>query len=87
MQTSDDFRGVTCNVAKFPWLHLSRTGNGVKIQQDGAKSHIEEDDEEWLQAVKEMGVNVKLHTQAAQPPDLNMNDLAFFRSVMLLKRR
>ena len=29
-------------VAKFPWAHLLRTGNSVKIQQDGAKSHIEE---------------------------------------------
>ena len=74
-------------VAKFPWSCLSRTGNSVKIQQDGAKSHTEDDDEEWLLAVEEMGVNVKLHTQPAQSPDLNINNLAFFRSVMLLKRR
>ena len=38
-------------------------------------------------AVEEIGVNVKLCTQAAQLPDLNINDLAFFRSVMLLKMR
>ena len=74
-------------VSKFPWSYLSRTGNSVHIQQDGAKSHIEDDDEEWLQAVEEMGVKVKLCTQAAQSLDLNINELAFFRSVMLLKRR
>ena len=73
-------------VAKFPWSYLSRQGQCVKIQQDGAKSHILDDDEEWLEAVETMGVNVKLYTQAAQSPDLNINDLAFFRSIMSLKR-
>lgn len=74
-------------IAKFPWTYLTRNGKSVKIQQDGAKSHIEDDDEEWLQAVEELGVNVKLYTQAAQSPDLNINDLAFFRSIMSLKKR
>ena len=71
-------------VAEFPWSHLSRTGNSVRIQQDGAKSHIEEDDKEWPQAVEEM--NVKLCTQTAQSPDLNINDLAFFTSLTSLKK-
>ena len=41
-------------------------------------------DEEWLDAVNQMGVKIKLYTQAAQSPDLNINDLAFFRSIMSL---
>jgi len=74
-------------INKFPWSYLTRAGKSVKIQQDGAKSHIEEDDELWLQAVEELGVNVELYTQAAQSPDLNINDLAFFRSIMSIYRR
>ena len=37
--------------------------------------------------MEEMGVNVKLCTHAAQSLDSNTNDLAFFRSIMSLKRR
>lgn len=75
-------------IAKFPWSYVQGVrGRSVKIQQDGAKSHIENNDEEWLEAVAELGVNVHLSTQAAQSPDLNINDLAFFRSIMSLKRR
>ena len=64
-----------------------RAGKSIKIQQDGAKSHIEDDDEEWLQAVEDCGVNIKLYTQAAQSLDLNINDLAFFRSIMSLYKK
>ena len=72
-------------LAKFPEAYLSR--KGVLIQQDGARSHIEPTDEEWLEAVENTGCKIKLVTQAAQSPDLNINDLAFFRSIMSLKRR
>ena len=72
-------------LAKCLQAYLTR--KGVLIQQDGARSHIEPTDEEWLEAVKMTGCKVKLVTQAAQSPDLNINDLAFFRSIMSLKRR
>ena len=62
-------------ITKFPWQYLTR--KTVFIQQDGAKSHIADDEEEWLEAVAECGVNIKLYTQPAQSPDLNINNLAF----------
>lgn len=59
---------------------------GVRIQQDGAKCHIHPDDEEWLAALQELapGNKITLYNQPAQSPDLNINDLAFFRSIQAL---
>lgn len=69
-------------LAHFPTAYLER--HGVIIQQDGAKSHIKDDDPQWLEAVRETGCKIKLQTQPAQSPDLNINDLAFFRSIQSL---
>ena len=69
---------------KFPAAYLDRRGRGVKIQQDGAKSHILETDEEWLEAVRQTRCNITLYTQPAQSPDTNLNDLAFFASIQNL---
>lgn len=69
-------------LAKFPTAYLER--HGVIVQQDGAKSHIDETDPEWLQAVAATGCNIILSKQPAQSPDLNVNDLAFFRSIQSL---
>ena len=72
-------------IAQFPWDYLTR--RTVCVQQDGARSHILDNDEEWLEAVELTGCNIKLYTQAAQSPDLNINDLAFFRSIQSLKKK
>lgn len=76
---------VPAIIEKFPMRYLK---NGVKIQQDGAKSHIRDDDEEWLEAMNTLWVDyrlkLKLYTQPAQSPDCNINDLAFFRSIQTL---
>jgi hypothetical protein len=71
-------------LSKFPTSYLER--KCVRIQQDGAKSHIEPDDEEWLEALEELAPenNITLFTQCAQSPDCNINDLAFFRSIQSL---
>ena len=71
-------------LAKFPVAYLER--KGVRIQQDGAKSHILPDDKEWLQALEELapGNKITLFNQPAQSPDTNINDLAFFRSIQSL---
>lgn len=71
-------------LAKFPVTYLRDIG--VRIQQDGAKSHIADNDKEWLEAVKHLaeGNKITLFTQPAQSPDLNINDLAFFRSIQTL---
>lgn len=59
----------------------------VIIQQDGAGSHIKQDDEEFKEAVYELGISVRLMTQPAQSPDLNVNDLAFFHSLASLMKQ
>ena len=65
-------------VEKFPSSYLRRPGMRVLLQQDGASAHIATDNKEWLQAVEETRCNIKLYTQSAQSPDLNINNLAFF---------
>jgi len=57
----------------------------ITIQQDGASSHISPDDEGWLDALAagegNWGQRIKLETQPPNSPDLNLNDLGFFRSL------
>jgi hypothetical protein len=57
---------------------------GIVLQQDGAKAHLPTDDPEFKARVVELFGDenaVKLHTQPAQSPDLNVNDLGFFNSL------
>ena len=76
-------------IDKFPSMYVFGEGRReVIIQQDGAGSHIRENDAEFKEACEELGVSVRLMTQPAQSPDLNINDLAFFASLAsLMKRR
>ena len=49
----------------------------ILIQQDGAKSHISADDNEFKEALNAQEINVELFTQAANSPDVNLLDLGF----------
>ena len=51
------------------------------MQQDGAKSHILEDDVEFKEAVDEIGPNHTMFTQSPNWPDTNILDLGFFRAI------
>jgi transposase len=64
-------------------LKFPRGNKTVTIQQDGAKSHIAENDREFLEALDRIkGTwNISLLTQPARSPDLNHLDLSFFRSL------
>ena len=63
-------------VEKWPWMDwLSRK---IWIQQDGAKSHICADDDEFKEALNDQDINVELYTQAANSPDVNLLDLGVF---------
>ena len=54
------------------------TNNGrIQLQQDGAISHILEDDEEFKEAVDEIGLNLIMYTQLPNSPDTNILDLGF----------
>ena len=65
-------------VAKEKWP----THNGrIRLQQDGAKSHILEDDVEFKEVVAEIGLNLTMFTQLPNLPDTNILDLGFFRAI------
>ena len=51
------------------------------IQQDGAKSHICEDDKEFNDTLAEQDINAELYTQVANSPDVNLLNLGFFQAI------
>ena len=55
----------------------------IKVMLLCAMAHIAPDDEEWLEGVKEAGMDKKLalYTQPPNSPDFNLNDLGFFRAL------
>ena len=53
----------------------------IQLQQDGAKSHILEDNVEFKEAVDEIGLNLTVYTQSPNSPDTNILDLGFFRDI------
>jgi hypothetical protein len=53
----------------------------IRIQQDGAKAHVKDNDE-WLnEALEEVGLDARLYTQPPNSPDVNILDLGFFRAI------
>ena len=66
-------------VEKYPWM--DRLLRKIWIQQDGTKSHISADDNEFKEALQDQEINVGLYTQAANLPDVNLLDLGFFRAI------
>ena len=65
-------------VVKEKW---PRNHARIRLQQDGAKSHILEDDVEFKEAVQQIGLNLTVFTQAPNSPDTNILDLGFFRAI------
>ena len=65
-------------VVKEKWpMHNGR----IRLQQDGAKSHILEDDMEFKEAVDEIDLNLTMFTQSPNSPNTNILDLGFFRAI------
>ena len=67
---------------KWPRGEWARTTFIIRVQQDGAKSHIDPDDMLFQQGLEELDIenNVLLYIQPANSPDLDINDLRFFRA-------
>jgi hypothetical protein len=61
----------------------------IRVQQDGAKTHLEADDALLQQGLQELNIENKvlLYTQPANSPDVNINDLGFFRALQALYQR
>ena len=57
----------------------------IQLQQDGAKSHILDDDEEFKEAVDDIGLNLTVYTQSPNSPDTNILDLGFFHSYTVVQ--
>ena len=69
-------------VKKFPVGGQQRK---IRIQQDNAPPHIRGDDNEFLTAATNLGLNVELFFQPANSPDCNVCDLGFFRGVQMIQ--
>ncbi|XP_057780176.1 uncharacterized protein LOC130998786 [Salvia miltiorrhiza] len=57
----------------------------IIIQRDNAKPHFNKDDPDFITAANSDGFKVELVCQPANSPDLNVNDLGFFRAIQSLQ--
>jgi hypothetical protein len=74
---------------KWPRGDWQRPNIIIRVQQDGAKTHLEPDDDLLEQGLRELNIENKvlLYTQPANSPDVNINDLGFFRALQSLYQR
>jgi hypothetical protein len=68
---------------KWPRGEWGRANVVIRVQQDGAPSHIDPDDPALLLGLQQLGIENKvlLYTQPSNSPDTNINDLGFFRAL------
>ena len=59
-------------------------GNTIWIQQDNARTHVLPNDEVFLLAVQQCGLDIRLMNQPPNSPDVNVLDLGFFASLQAL---
>ena len=67
---------------KFPNLDAN-----IRIQQDNAGPHLDPLDTTWREAVESSGVDIEVYNQPANSPDLNINDLGFFRAIESIQQK
>ena len=53
----------------------------IWLQQDGAKSHILDDNEEFKEAGDDIGLNLTVYTESPNSPDTNILDLGFIKAI------
>ena len=56
-------------------------GKTINLIQDNAKPHILPNDQTFAEAAANLGLDVKIIQQPPNSPDVNVNDLGFFRSL------
>ncbi|XP_074298986.1 uncharacterized protein LOC141629980 [Silene latifolia] len=59
----------------------------IYIQQDNARPHIKNDDPEFMAAANSDGFHIDLVFQPPNSPDLNCNDLGYFRALQSLQKK
>lgn len=57
----------------------------IFIQQDNARPHIRDNDIDFRDAASQQGFNIHLVQQPPNSPDLNVNDLGWFRAIQSLQ--
>ena len=74
---------VPAIIEKWPRGEWTNRRTIIRIQQDGPQCHIKAGDEEWEAGLIALGVGDKIliYTQPSNSPDLNINDLGFFRAL------
>ena len=70
--------GKVLPAIKLKW---PERGREITIQQDGASSHIAENDPAFVEAAMAGNWQIRLLTQPAQSPDTNTLDLCYFRAL------
>jgi hypothetical protein len=67
-------------MSKWPRGEWARPNVIIRVQQDGAPSHINPQDPALLQGLQQLGIHNKvlLYTQPSNSPGTNINDLGFF---------
>jgi len=65
------------------WPNFESESTKTFVQQDGAKAHFAPLDQDFYEELQQLGIEdkIKLCTQPANSPDLNINDLGFFASL------
>ena len=63
------------------WPQTDQLSRKIWIQQDGAKSHISADDNEFKEALNAQEINAELYTQAVNSPNVNLLDLGSFQAI------
>ncbi|KAL6577163.1 hypothetical protein OROMI_011439 [Orobanche minor] len=69
--------------AKWPLFEST----DIIIQQDNARPHIEDCDLDFRAAASSDGFNIHLVCQPSSSPDLNVNDLGWFRALQALQAK
>ncbi|KAK9672628.1 hypothetical protein RND81_12G113300 [Saponaria officinalis] len=59
----------------------------IYIQQDNAKPHIQNNDPDFMAAANSDGFHIQLVFQPLNSPDLNCNDLGYFRALQSLQSK
>ncbi|XP_074298727.1 uncharacterized protein LOC141629652 [Silene latifolia] len=59
----------------------------IYIQQDNARPHIKNDDPDFMAAANSCGFNIELVFQPPNSPDLNVNDLGYFKALQSLQKK
>ena len=74
---------VPAIIEKWPRGEWNDRTRIIRIQQDGPNTHIKPNGSQWTAELQRLGVlnKILIYTQPANSPDLNINDLGFFRAL------